>query len=668
MKLRDLLLPFGVIVTLAAALAVYYIYHKPLTAESVTHLLGVFADLGVALWLTILAGGLGQHLLSTFQLILNHQSSNNHLGLSAVLGFGVLGLVTLLLGLLGLINVWLIVGLLLILTVWLWRELRRWARAAGLGLVQLGQGGAFNRFCAVLVWWALALGLAQALAPPLRWDALTYHLNLPKWYAELGYLRVDANYIFTGMPQLNEMLFTLALILRNEQAAQTLGWCFGAVLALALAQFAAEALSPEHPALAPAILFSSLTIAVSLAWAYAEMWMMLCAVALLVSLREWAHTQSGRWLAVAGVCAGLAMGGKYTGVIVPLGAVGFFLAVASTPFFSRAKALVIFGLVTCLTFSPWLIKNALFTGNPFYPLIFPTETMEAARLWFYNRPDRLNRDVFVALTIFPRAVFFGAQSQNEYDATLGPIWALWPFWLVFGWRRMVNERRRTLWPLVAFCGVAYAGWVALMFISQYAIQARLFFALFPALAVLAVAGQMALQKLDTAQLRISFIARAVLSVVLVVSALETTLAAARLNPLPYLFGVQSASHYREQNLGGYEVVMRDINALPDNARVKFLWEAWGLGCKNYTRCMPDMIIDGWFITRQRLGSASNILAEWRKQALTHVLIFETGRDFVLADRDFNVYTAEDWQALENLRTRLILVKQYGDVYSLYALP
>jgi len=662
MKWREFLPPFGVMAALAVGLAVYYIYHKPLSLEQAAQLLGVFTDLGVAVWLTALAGGLGLRFLSQYPF------SINSTGLSATLGFGGLGLGTLFLGLFGLINVWLIAGLLLALTVWLWREIWHWTRAAGLGLVQLRQGGAFNQFCAGLVWLVLALGLAQALAPPLRWDALTYHLTLPKWYAELGHLRVDANYIFTGMPQMNEMLFTLAFILRNEQAAQTLGWCFGAVLALALAQFTAEALKSEHPALAPAILFSSFTIAVSLAWAYAELWMMLCTVALLSSLREWMHTQSWRWVAIAGACAGLAMGGKYTGVIVPLGAVGFFLALPSFPFLSRLKAFIVFGLTTLITFSPWLIKNALFTGNPFYPLVFPTETMEAARLWFYNRPDRLTRDVLAALTIFPRAVFLGAQSQNEYDATLGPLWALWPLWLAVGWQSLTVEARGRLGPLIAFCGAAYAGWVALMFVSQYAIQARLFFALFPALAVLAVAGQAALQNLDTAQLRISFIARAALSGVLVISALEITLAALRLNPLPYLFGGQSASAYREQHLGGYEVVMQDINALPDHARVKFLWETWALGCKNYARCEPDMIIDGWFITRHRFGSARNILAEWRGQGITHVLVFETGRDFVLADRDFNVYTTEDWQALDELRAQLTLVKEYGAVYRLYVMP
>jgi hypothetical protein len=673
MKPRDLLFSGGTLIGLAVGFAIYYLNHKTFGWEALAQTLSVLADLGVALWLTTLAGGIGLWLLAKLRLL---PSPPVQIGLSSTLGFGALGLGTLLLGLLGLIKFELTVGLLLVLTLLMWRDMRQWAQAAAQSLLQLGQGGAFNRFCAGLVGLTLALGLIQSLAPPLRWDALTYHLTLPKWYAELGHLRVDANFIFTGMPQLNEMVFTLTLILRNEQAAQALGWCFGVVLTLSLVRFSVDALNLQPPALAPAILFSAYTIAVSLAWAYAEMLMMLGTVALLISLREWTLTLSWRWLLVAGVCAGLVMGGKYTGLIVPLGAVGFLGGVC---FFTSAgelgqkvnaffRAAIVFGFATLLTFLPWLLKNLWLTGNPVYPLVFPTATMEAERLWFYNRPDRINHDLVTALTIFPRAVFLGAQSQNEYDATLGPIWGVWPCLLILGWRRLGWDLRRWLVPLIAFCGLAYAGWVILMFISQYAIQARLFFALFPVLALLAVAGQMVLQKLDTPQLRISFIAQTALSVALVLALVETTLTAVRLNPLPYFLGLQSASAYREQQLGGYEIVTQDINALPANARVQFLWETWGLNCDRYTRCVPDMIIDGWFTARRRFGAAENILAAWHQQGITHVLIFETGLGFVKNDQNFNVYTLEDWQALADLRNQLALIKNYGDVYSLYAIP
>jgi hypothetical protein len=76
-----------------------------------------------------------------------------------------------------------------------------------------------------------------------------------------------------------------------------------------------------------------------------------------------------RWVALAGVLAGLACGFKYTGVVLVALPVGVMLLVGLRAGWGRrVKSASVFGLAALAAFSPWLVKNAVMTGNPVFPL------------------------------------------------------------------------------------------------------------------------------------------------------------------------------------------------------------------------------------------------------------------------------------------------------------
>jgi hypothetical protein len=313
-----------------------------------------------------------------------------------------------------------------------------------------------------------------------------------------------------------------------------------------------------------------------------------------------------------------------------------------------------------------LIKNWLLTGNPAYPLLIPTAQMDTFRLFFYNRPDLLERNPLWAALIFFRAVFIGAQGQNSYDATLGPLWVFLPLALAVGWRALPVERKTELRPLAVFVLAAYGLWVALMFVSYYAVQARLFFAIFPALAILSAGGLLALEQFNSPALRLSIIARAATGFILGLSLLQLIFHFGAHSPVAYLAGAEGARGYRLANLGGYALMMEDVNALPNDARVLFLWEPRSLECAP-GRCDPDVIIDRWWHLRRTQGSAEALLARWKTAGFTHLVIDETGVQFVRHDAT-SPHTAADWDELEALRARLRRVKDIGGSYSLYEIP
>jgi 4-amino-4-deoxy-L-arabinose transferase-like glycosyltransferase len=537
----------------------------------------------------------------------------------------------------------------------------------------------FSRFAALFVIFTLALGLLRALAPPLKWDALVYHLTLPKLYAQTHGVRLADPFFFSGMPQLAEMLYTAAVLQRGPVAAQTLGWTFGAALALGLAAHAHTLLEARSAALAPAILFSSFTVAVSLAWAYTDVPVMLFALACLIALRGWRASGQTRWLTLAAVCAGFAMGCKYTGALVPLAgaAVVFFegkrqkaestQSVTRSSIFSFLFHPSSFILLACAVFSPWLLKNWLFTGSPTYPLLLPAADVDALRLQFYNQPDLAERNPLWAALIFFRAVFLGVQGGNDHDATLSPLLVLLPFGLALGWRGLDASVRNGLRPLALFVLAGYAGWVILTFTSAYAVQARLFFAIFPALALLGAGGLAASAALDVPGLRSSWIVSAALALVLSLSAVETAVDFGAHAPLAYLAGAQTAADYRAANLGWYAAAIARINALPSGSRVLFLWEPRSLDCAAPDRCVPDLIIDRWWHLRRTGVSSAAALADWQARGVTHVLIYDGGVKFLRERRDIR-FVETDWTELENLRAQMRLVEDLGGTYSLYTPP
>lgn len=661
---------FTIVLALAATLAGYYWIHKPIAPLQASALVSVAADLGVALWLTLLAGALGQRVIATWE----GSQPGERLAVQAAVGWGSIGLGMVGLGGLGWYDSRLTWLLTIAASLWLWRAMGAWLTDAVLSLRIFWPADNLMRLASGLTLSIGLLSLFRALAPPLMWDALVYHLTLPKLYAETHGLRLNMDFMFSGMPQLVEMLYTAAFLLRGPVAAQTLGWMFGAVLALGLTAHTANLFGARLAPLAPALVFSSYSIALALAWAYADLLLMLMALALLIALGQWGLTHERRWLILSGLLAGFAMGCKYTAAILPLAttiAIGWILYQARATFHPRWTTYglrpAFFFFIVLVTVSPWLIKNLVFTGNPVYPLVFPAGGMDALRQFFYSRPDLAERNPLWASLIFFRAVFGGVQGGNGYDATLNPFLAFLPMALILGWRRLEPEQRQPLSLVAVFVGAAYAAWVALTLVTPLAEQARLFFALLPALAVLSVGGLTALTALDTPALRLSFIVRAALGLVFLLGAYEYSLTFVAANPLAYLLGQQSAAEYRKNNLGWYAMALERVNALPADSRVLFLWEARSLECDIATRCLPDVIIDRWWHLRRTVGSVEATLARWRATGITHILIYDNGIRF-LQTQPNNGYDPADWAELATLRTRLQIVENLGDAYSLYALP
>ncbi|MGE3181131.1 MAG: hypothetical protein AB7N71_05825 [Phycisphaerae bacterium] len=254
----------------------------------------------------------------------------------------------------------------------------------------------------------LALLLFVVTLPPgVLWsaegrgyDVLEYHLQVPREYFEAGSIHFLPHNVYASFPQQVEILYLLLMHLIGDPwsaavPAQILHAALGALAVFAIAAFSEKG----APRLVALLLSAGVPWMVYLgALAYVELGILyFSAVAggllwRLVDVGEPQAATTGdrrgetarqeprspvgdnwksRLLIAAGICAGLAAGCKYTAIVLVIVGLAAAYGVARRSSASdRIKELAIFALAAAITFSPWLIRNVAFTGNPVFPFAY----------------------------------------------------------------------------------------------------------------------------------------------------------------------------------------------------------------------------------------------------------------------------------------------------------
>jgi len=301
---------------LVISLVGYYYTHKPFAIEFVTAALTGLWRLLVAAGIISLSGGFGAWLLSKR----TNFPALTGLAIQAALGSGIIGLAVLFLGVtigfqplyFSIFGLFLLILLRRHILVWL----SQWTQFSLL----------FNNGLALLL--SLAIGmalfwtLATALAPPLYFDALTYHLALPRSYLLNGDMAYDPHNIFWGMPQQTEMLFTFAMALAGTEAATTLGWGFGVLTLVGLLGYINEKINLTAGWVAVVCLLGGGSLVTSLSSGYTEWLVMLYGLGMIAAIDTWRNTSKRGYLILAAALAGFALGTKYTaGQLILIGLV-----------------------------------------------------------------------------------------------------------------------------------------------------------------------------------------------------------------------------------------------------------------------------------------------------------------------------------------------------------
>jgi len=286
---------------------------------------------------------------------------------STALGLGIISLLTLALGLLGILNHPLAILLLAAgslpatwqifksrsnLQIWL-------AQAPGWSWLWL------------LTMLPLAASVTGAIFPPgLLWgdepngyDVIEYHLQVPREWFESGKITPLTENVFSYFPQGVEMHYLLAMHLRGGPWAGMYLAQLMHVALCALAVAAVGAAAPTTPGVLAAIAVSLTPWMTLLApMAYVEGGVLLYGTLTIGWALRGLGNKSVYPLLITGAMTGFACGAKLTSVSLLLVA----LVVAADRAAIHRK-LPVFFLAALLTLSPWLIRDFFWTGNPVFP-------------------------------------------------------------------------------------------------------------------------------------------------------------------------------------------------------------------------------------------------------------------------------------------------------------
>jgi len=582
---------------------------------------------------------------------------------SLAIGAGVFSLLVLATGLLIAANAWVFGLLVVILLVWRWRQTLEFWRQVGQVWQGLAPVGGAERLLALLVAVIFLLNLSVALAPPLTFDALVYHLTLPLRYLQEGRITYIPEIMFWGMPQLAEMHYLVLLALGGESAPAVLGWLLGGLTLLTLGDDLRQRFGRLAAWFAIAALLSGFTLSRLLGAAYLE-WFLLLYGLVWWQLLEKIYDQrnESRLVVLLGVVSGFALSLKYTaGMLLLLGVLALLFQPTSQWRRNVRQAFTV-GLVATLVSLPWWAKNFAWTGNPFYPLLFPAGAMDAIRYDFYhNIPSNLTWQQAVVMPWY--ITIWGVDDKVGPSASIGPLLlAFWPL-AYLGWRNKTDSQRRHLLLATFILLGGFVLWVLVAFQNNLLIQTRLFVTLFPLWAMLATAGFAYTFQVQAASVRLGRIALTLVLLFLSFNVCETLSDVLPRRSLEHNAGLWSREDYLAHNLGDLYAASETIRRLPPGSRVVMLWETRGFYC--VPRCDPDEIIDRWYHEAHQYTTADEIRAAWLEQGYTHMLIWESGFEFV-HDFDNAKFAARDWRLLEELRAALGRGQPIGH-YTLYSL-
>ncbi len=433
------------------------------------------------LWICWIAWGLGGILLkrSGFARSLAWLEG---LALGLPLGWGALMVLTLLLGIWGLYYRWVFYILLLALSALVvinHQERKRMREGTQSELLKLSLCS-FVSFVVVLI--LVGGSYLWALAPAVRYDAVSYHLAAPARYLQAGRMIELPESFQTYSAHYGEMLYTLALGVGEQPLPGMLSFAAGLLLAVQTYLLGRRLAGQRVGWLAALLLLATPLAGMEMATAYTDVFLGVFVTAAVLAFSRWLDAPETRWLLLMGVFSGLALGTKLNAFFLLL-PIWIWVITTETRSSQRKtdspcslclRGVYVF-LPALLLLFPWLLRDYLWTGNPIFPNY---NQLFRSPEWFVRPFFRVQPTAAVGLRIlaFPWAGVF--DSYRYYHEAPGAALGALPL-LGLPWFYL---RRRKLPAL----GLAFLA--SLVMIFAYGGSARYLFPLFPVLSVLAAAN------------------------------------------------------------------------------------------------------------------------------------------------------------------------------------
>jgi 4-amino-4-deoxy-L-arabinose transferase-like glycosyltransferase len=479
--------------------------------------------------------------------------------------------------------------------------------------------------------------------PPVDRDALTHHLFVPKLYLEHGGIHELPHIPFSYYPMNLDLLYLIPLAFGNDIAPKFIHFAFALVTGFLIFRYLRRRTDTVHAWLG-ALFFLTLPVIVRLSsTVYVDMGLICFFFAALLYLFKW--IESGftmRPLIISGIFCGLALGTKYNGLV------GLFLLGLFVPFVyarmhpkTRHASLkaagygAVFILVSLVVFSPWMIRNMAWTGNPVYPLynkVFnpppvssDTETRPPAPRISHLQFRHLDYgESWPAIAMIPVRVFFqGKDDSHQYfDGRTSPFLLILPILAFAGFKTNRSQQEKAeIWLMLAF-SVLFLLYACV----QTSVRIRYFAPILPPLVVLSMIGLYRLRETGALGAKLSGPVRtgAVVAIVAVMLGLNGAYIVERFNkdrPLDYLSGELTRDAYIQAFRPEYAAFQYANAHLPEDAKIFGLF----MGGRGYYSdrfiAFNDSLL---YRAAKNAASGADVAATLTGKGFTHILMSYSG--------------------------------------------
>jgi len=291
--------------------------------------------------------------------------------------------------------------------------------------------------------------LLMCAVPPVSRDALIHHLAVPALYIQHQGIYELPDLVFSYYPQLLDLIYCIPLLLKNDILPKYIHFLF-ALLTSFLIYFHINKRLNKALGLVSMLFFLSLPVIIKLSiTVYVDLGLIFFSFSALIFLLKWRKNNFKlKWLVLSAFFCGLALSTKYNGLLT------LFLLTAFIPFiyleknnqnktdqYKSLRFAILFLLIAGFVFSPWVIKNYIWTKNPVYPLynsffkkpdITQNIKIEKKESFSWNHfmvRKYVYNETWVQTMLIPIRIFFQGEDDNPkyFDGRLNPLLFFLPF-------------------------------------------------------------------------------------------------------------------------------------------------------------------------------------------------------------------------------------------------
>jgi hypothetical protein len=448
-----------------------------------------------------------------------------------------------------------------------------------------------------------------------------YHLQAPRLFLEAGRILLLPDLWQANGPFTIEMLYIVGLAWGSDSFARLLHLAYSTLLVLAVFGFGRRNLGRWEAWLAVALLVGVPILPIWASAAYADMAWALYGFLALYALMLWKERSEQRWLLLAGLMMGWALGSKYL-ALSGLGILGLYVLWQGRHIGWKRSVTsgALFGAIALCLALPWYAKNWLWSGNPAYPFYFGGAEWDAPRLeqlmgylGGFGAGRRLIDYLLLPWNLYTQTARFGTMAAAyDFPGLLIPLAIFYP----------LMPRHKVMDGVACMTGLYFVIW------SLGSQQTRFLLPIFPALALMAAyvlaciaQGLKRRSKVAKPLVRLP-IAIALLAVVIFQLAVFFAL-----SPAGVLLGQESKDSYLPKRLANYRALQFVQKNLSTHERAMMMWDGQGYYCDEH--CLPDADQANWTRLIGPAADPYDVAAQLQAKGVTHLLLNQADLEIIL---------------------------------------